>query len=223
VAIERDSFREAMKDMLVGMGADKEVPNDPPRPATDLHASSTAHTTAEGTTLQNLKGVMGSFLTTASPPTGTGIGSVANTPSSPSAIANLDGEIKRLRKEVKATEELKKRLEEVERQLEQAESAAKDAENWADEEFETLTSQVESANKDRDDVYEKLEAAKVEMDRLQKQISRGAAKVSQSEEKTHALQSRIDTLEREIRETQLSAINPEDFKAAQDKVQELLG
>eukprot|EP00604_Paraphysomonas_vestita_P000522 CAMPEP_0174826124 /NCGR_PEP_ID=MMETSP1107-20130205/43531_1 /TAXON_ID=36770 /ORGANISM="Paraphysomonas vestita, Strain GFlagA" /LENGTH=135 /DNA_ID=CAMNT_0016058601 /DNA_START=6051 /DNA_END=6458 /DNA_ORIENTATION=+ len=48
-------------------------------------------------------------------------------------------------------------------------------------------------------------------------------KYTNYEEKLSTLNQRIDHLEKELKETKANAINPEEFTALQDRVQELMG
>lgn len=143
-------------------------------------------------------------------------------------IQALELEIQRLKKynfEIQKAEikKLKLQNEELEKALEVANQATTEAEQWADNEFHLLENKINETIKEKNEVYEKLELNKIEMERLQKQISRLTMKSTTYEEKLAALHHRIDVLEKELKETKANAINPEEFINLQNRVQELMG
>lgn len=143
-------------------------------------------------------------------------------------IQTLEYEIQRLKKynfeiQKQEIENLKLINEELEKSLEVANQATHDAEKWADNEFHILENKVNETIKEKNEVYEKLELTKIEMERLQKQIQRQTMKSTTYEEKIGTLNQRIDSLDRELKETKAKAINPEEFTSLQNRVQELMG
>eukprot|EP00602_Paraphysomonas_sp_CaronLab_P005027 CAMPEP_0185031236 /NCGR_PEP_ID=MMETSP1103-20130426/18596_1 /TAXON_ID=36769 /ORGANISM="Paraphysomonas bandaiensis, Strain Caron Lab Isolate" /LENGTH=635 /DNA_ID=CAMNT_0027566689 /DNA_START=154 /DNA_END=2058 /DNA_ORIENTATION=- len=215
VVIERDSFKEAMQGLLVG-AEEGEERDGPPIPASSSLSDQQQ---------QNWQAVMGSFLMS-----GTGAGSLVPSPTAGGnggAAPNVtEAEVSAMRKQTAELKELRKlvpRVEELERSLEVAEGAAQEAEQWADKEFAVLTSRVDSAVKERNEAFEKLEVCRGEVERLQKQISRSAAKYTANEEKLQARQQQLEAVERELRETRARAIDPGEHKMLQDRVQELMG
>lgn len=86
-----------------------------------------------------------------------------------------------------------------------------------------MSERVDEAIKERNEVYEKLESSKAENERLHKQITRSTLKYTNYEDRLNHLNQRIDTLEKELKETKANAINPEEFQHLQDRVQELMG
>jgi hypothetical protein len=179
--------------------------------------------------VDSLKGVMGSFLSVTPAVQSTSFPSNPSNSQSNSAgfTQILEVEIQKLKKQninlQEANNKYQQTIGELEKSLEQAENSTKEAEKWADEEFKILSERVDEAIRERNDVYEKLESAKAENERLQKQITRSALKYTNYEDRLSHLNHRIDILEKELKETKASAIPPEEFKSLQDRVQELMG
>jgi hypothetical protein len=151
-----------------------------------------------------------------------------NSANSQHTIHSLEMEIQRLKKynfEIQKVEidKLKLQNEELEKALEIAHTATVVAEQWADQEFHILENRLNEIGKEKEEVYHKLELNKIEMERFQKQIHRLTVKSSGYEEKMNLLNHRIENLEKELKETKLNAINPEEFLSLQNKVQELMG
>jgi ribosomal protein S15P/S13E len=270
VTTERDSFREAMKELLVSMNSAPEAPptisssparitslapdepSSPPsrkKKSQEASSSSTSSSSNHSSTLENPNwqsavSVMGSFLSgtpnqsalalTSSllPSSKNGVNTVStseqNSTSSQQTIQILEMEIQKLKKyslEIQKVEinKLKSQNEELEKSLEVAQQATLTAEQWADQEFHLLENRLEEMAREKEEVYHKLELNKIEMERLQKQINRFTSKSSTYEEKITNLNHRIENLEKELKETKLTAINPTEFTSLQNKVQELMG
>lgn len=171
----------------------------------------------------SLKGVMGSLL---GGPGGAMVSNIASASAQSAVIQQLQSEVVRLRGEIEKLNELKKlqpHVEELEKNLEQAEKAAKGAEQWADEEFAVLSNKVDTITEERNIALDSLQQSREEVDRLHKQIARTATKYTNYEEKLQTRNFRIEALEKELKETNDKAIDPEEYEKLKDKVQELMG
>jgi hypothetical protein len=236
VVAERDGFREAMQGLLVGgdTSMDGDERECPPKMTSPSRSGKSKEERAGGGSEGGASGWEGeaawssaAFKGVSSLLGGTAaVGATMNAAAYQTTIQGLQSEVIKLRKENEKLSELKKlkvQVEELEKNLEEAESAAKAAEKWSDEEFGVLSSKIEGVTAERDEVLVTLQQSREEVERLLMQISRTAVKYSNYEEKLTTRNTRIEALEKELKEVKDKAIDPVEFEKLKDKVQELMG